>query len=464
MSALADMEADISKMGKLASVFDVREAMDDFVVTVGDCKSTQHATETTGDGSFRFNKFVNGFTYNLVLSPGTIGIKTRNLFTAEKAVARREDAHAKYGVDVSPWWSSFDLDWHYGKDAADNGRRYEVLTRDDSGDPLEIVDTVTGQVHTEISTVNKHAITAWSKDSRAKMVEVLAQLDYSSFVKWLVMPPLGKLDGEQLEGPRNAHTNGSVGMVTLTLPGDWVTVAPNGKAFKRLFSNFKKRWMRDVGEWRCLWKLEFQERGAPHIHILTYVPALVSGIAFEAWVSETWCDTVAHPDPEERRKHLAAGTGVDFKSGKMTDPRRIGIYFMGHSAKTTDNKEYQHLVPKEWQGEGDGPGRFWGYNGLVKAVVTVEMTRQNVVWMMRELRKLKKARDWRQELIRERGIAKREKREALAPHLVKSKKKRCYGLGRGGSNRGGFVLLNDALPVVRVYGSWIKEMNTRYTS
>ena len=51
-------------------------------------------------------------------------------------------------------------------------------------------------------------------------------------------------------------------------------------------------------------------------------------VDFRRWLSITWADIVAHPDPEQRRKHRAAGTGVDYAEGiRLTDPRRMAVYF-----------------------------------------------------------------------------------------------------------------------------------------
>ena len=56
-------------------------------------------------------------------------------------------------------------------------------------------------------------------------------------------------------------------------------------------------------------------------------------VDFRRWLSITWAEIVAHPDPEERRKHLLAGTGVDYAQGvKLTDPRRMAIYFAKYGA------------------------------------------------------------------------------------------------------------------------------------
>jgi hypothetical protein len=51
-------------------------------------------------------------------------------------------------------------------------------------------------------------------------------------------------------------------------------------------------------------------------------------VDFRWWLSITWADIVAHPDPDQRRKHRAAGTGVDYAEGiRLTDPRRMAVYF-----------------------------------------------------------------------------------------------------------------------------------------
>ena len=51
-------------------------------------------------------------------------------------------------------------------------------------------------------------------------------------------------------------------MLTLTYPGDWLTVAPDGETVKRHFTALAKRYERTWGEpLVCIWKLEFQDRG-----------------------------------------------------------------------------------------------------------------------------------------------------------------------------------------------------------
>jgi hypothetical protein len=300
-------------------------------------------------------------------------------------------------------------------------------------------------------------IMEWSARSRSRLSELVGSLDYS---EWL-------------------QKDGALAMVTLTLPGEWLAVAPDGKTFKKLLKRFEMRWRRNVGPWVNLWKLEFQRRGAPHWHALMRVPALVGRQTFEEWLSATWADVVNHPDPSEREKHLKAGTGVDFSGKDFSDPRRIALYFLGHSAKTTDGKEYQHIVPEEWQKPGKGPGRFWGYAGLASASREIEITEADVVQAARVLRKVKRARAWTVSVLREQGAAKREgkpvpgafavevranagQKRGRAAHRTLNKKRAAAAaargdvaawqprftpssLGAGGYAVGGWVLVNDAL-------------------
>jgi hypothetical protein len=111
-------------------------------------------------------------------------------------------------------------------------------------------------------------------------------------------------------------------MLTLTYPGDWLTVASDAATVKRHFWALCKRYERTWGEPLIgPWKLEFQRRGAPHVHISTtprmgftsfYDPdaGRLRSTDLRAWLSLTWAEIVAHPDPEQRRLHRRAGTGV----------------------------------------------------------------------------------------------------------------------------------------------------------
>lgn len=219
-------------------------------------------------------------------------------------------------------------------------------------------------------------ITGWSRRSRARMVATMAELDLAPLLM-------------QQDEPA---------MVTLTYPGDWEAVAPHGPAVKAHLRAFFKRFERAWGTpWRGVWKLEFQRRGAPHFHLLMVPPSGLAssqrraeylekmaqwkagllarkpywrdqvgdGLRFRAWLSLTWADIVAHPDPVERMRHESAGTGVDYVEGQRArDPKRAAVYFGKHGSFAA--KDYQHSVPESWLASKQTVGRFWGYRGLKK--------------------------------------------------------------------------------------------------
>jgi hypothetical protein len=172
-----------------------------------------------------------------------------------------------------------------------------------------------------------------------------------------------------------------------------LTVAPDGKTAKKHLKAFRKRWERAWGlPVLGLWKQEHQRRGAPHYHLFTVVPdgRTEAGQQFREWLSTAWAAVVAHPDPEEYRRHQLAGTGVDYAAGlRSRDPRRIAVYFSKHGLFGA--KEYQNQVPEEWQEPGHGPGRFWGYWGLERATRAVEVKPEAAVMAARVMRRWAKS-------------------------------------------------------------------------
>ncbi|MCW2787152.1 MAG: hypothetical protein JWP74_3669 [Marmoricola sp.] len=202
-------------------------------------------------------------------------------------------------------------------------------------------------------------IRAWSRKSRSRMVERLAQLDYA---------PMFVLGGR-------------LAMVTLTYPGEWLSVAPDSatchKHLLALRRRFERRYDRPMV---VVWKREFQRRGAPHYHLMMCPPAG----DFRAWLSKAWASIVNHADPTQRARHALAGTGVDYAEGaRYRDPKRAAVYFSKHGAFSA--KEYQNEAPEEW---GDGSvGRFWGLWHLDKAVAAVEVAPDVARTVLRTLRR-----------------------------------------------------------------------------
>lgn len=262
-------------------------------------------------------------------------------------------------------------------------------------------------------------ITGWSRKSRSNMIYTFAVLDWA--------PLMGEV--------------GIPAMSTLTYPGDWYTVAPDGKASKAHLVAFFKRFERAWGaKWVGVWKMEFQRRGAVHYHLYSVPPVGKAGdfrrlehaadlaawqaakdagqkvgrkpyyrrvpgdgLSYSQWLGVVWAEIVDHPDPEELENHKKAGTSLDYAEGMRTsDPKRLAVYFAKHG--TYADKEYQHTVPEEWRLPGKGPGRFWGYRGLEVSTSAVEIAWDEYQLLSRTLRKMSaRTKIWDQSLNDGRG-------------------------------------------------------------
>lgn len=347
-----------------------------------------------------------GPRFRIVVSPGAMAVESRDLAKAERTWEREERARQLDVEMVAAY-------------IAEHG--------EPPPDPLP-----------------GREITEWSRKSRSRMFRAFCELDYG---------PL--LDRQ-----------GIPAMVTLTYPGDWLTVAPDGKTVKKHMKAFRKRWERAWGlPVLAIWKLEFQARGAPHVAFYTVVPdgRTSEGRQFREWVSEAWAEVVDHPDPEERRRHELAGTGVDYAAGlRARDPRRIAVYFSKHGLYAA--KEYQNQVPAEWCDRGKGPGRFWGVWGLQRCAKAVEVSPQAATMAARVMRRWAAAQDVTREVRPPRydggrhlesaypdviGLAGAQLVEAYRPRQYRKVRRRAKRLPRGV----GWISLNDgpafALEVAR---------------
>jgi hypothetical protein len=267
----------------------------------------------------------------------------------------------------------------------------------------------------------KTAITEWTAKSRRQMLRRFASLDYTPLFA------SGRAPAE----------------IGLTYPDDWLTVAPDGAAVMRHFNILQRRFARAWGmPLACLWKEEFQRRGAPHLHLLAGQPdglagqgrdagktqvklgiefsdsaapssaklmqtlrprkrlAYADGLPFREWLMATWADIVNHPDPVQKARHRLRGAHINVRDAlKATDPKRASVYFSKH-AGVKGEKEYQNQVPEEWAVAGIGPGRFWGYTGLAPAVEPAVVGREDYDVAKRTMRRWSvAARTWDQDAL-----------------------------------------------------------------
>lgn len=199
-------------------------------------------------------------------------------------------------------------------------------------------------------------ITAWSRRSRNRMQQQLNRLDYTPLFEDGLEPA----------------------MVTLTLPGEWEQLVPTPASYKAMVNRFATAYRDAWGiRIRGVWKMEFQERGAPHLHVLMTPPAGLSQsgtpLEFRQWLSLAWARAVG-AEGEERVKHERAGTGIDYVGDQYRDPRRIAQYFGKHGFFS--EKEYQNDLPDLWLeaiANGERGARFWGVWGLEKASAVLQL-------------------------------------------------------------------------------------------
>lgn len=133
--------------------------------------------------------------------------------------------------------------------------------------------------------------------------------------------------------------------LTLTWPGIW---SPEPKEWKACLDTFCKRLKRAHPNSSAIWKLEPQERGAPHYHLLVFGVSFIPHETISRW----WFEVVGSGD----KRHLAAGIRIEAVR------TREGV--MQYASKLYMGKEIAGF---------SGVGRFWGIFNRSKLPRSVEM-------------------------------------------------------------------------------------------
>lgn len=168
---------------------------------------------------------------------------------------------------------------------------------------------------------------------------------------------------------------------TLTYPKEFPWAS---KIFKGHLDAFGKRFSRSFPMCGFHWKLEFQERGAPHFHpIFWNLPTNNDSVrAFRQWLAEAWFAVVGSGDPA----HLSAGTSADVVESQFGILRYVASY--------VSESDQSH--------PGETVGRYWGIVGRKNIpwaqVKTMELT-VNEAHLVRRI-----ARRYMQAMNRERRI------------------------------------------------------------
>lgn len=211
----------------------------------------------------------------------------------------------------------------------------------------QVVEVRSSFLHRKVRHVGggrRGVIRVWSRASRMRALRTIAAVDWSAV--------------------------GPLIMITLT----YHEPPTDGRRVKRDMEAFKKRWERRWGRPVGVWKLEFQRRGAAHIHLWVRRPAAPLE-EVRMWLSDAWAGIVKQGDA-----HRRAGTSLNPWCGS---PVR---YVRKYLSKVS--KEYQHEVP-EWF---KSVGRWWGLWGVRPCWRRVEISVESFYRIRRVLRGLLWAR------------------------------------------------------------------------
>lgn len=188
-------------------------------------------------------------------------------------------------------------------------------------------------------------------------------------------------------------------LVTLTYPDPWQPWVADAPKLAEQRTEFLRRWKRQWGEAAYgLWVLEFQNRGAPHLHLYVRLPERVSESDVEVlrkhtiannfggrgpngerlgwravtgefgyWARHAWVDTVGTRGTVAERKHSVAGVDVaafywSERAWQMADGLRVLEYLSDEIGKAR-----QKVAPR-----GFGNAQMWRSMGGFKPVVLVD--------------------------------------------------------------------------------------------
>lgn len=215
----------------------------------------------------------------------------------------------------------------------------------------------------------RKAITGWSGASRRRLLYRMATVDWDS------LP-------------------GVLELVTLTYQHwnpEW-----DGRKVKDDLAAFRRRVERAFGPgftMRATWKLEFQGRGVPHLHLAMTRPAMMRWREFAELLRRHWhgvaygCAGVG--ECCGNAAHRQQGVRVDRSFGvRAQSVAKIAAYFTWHASKSAGgHKAYQNEVPAGF----DNVGRFWGIWNAPSESVGHELDGQAFVQVRRFMHQLRRA-------------------------------------------------------------------------
>ena len=190
--------------------------------------------------------------------------------------------------------------------------------------------------------------------------------DFSRKSRTRILQSVSKIDTTKIYGKPH--------FITLTYPSVY---SLDFALWKRDLATFVKAFNRRFSNVVLIWRLEYQQRGAPHFHLIAFNTLrnnVLPGIArLRSFVAMTWFKSVASGLPE----HLEAGTNVEI----IKSWRGVTHYASKYMAK---RDQAQHP-----DGTDLKSGRYWGiYNRKYLPVteIVVSLSHQEFHYLRRAAR------------------------------------------------------------------------------
>jgi hypothetical protein len=206
-------------------------------------------------------------------------------------------------------------------------------------------------------------------------------------------------------------------MITLTYPGDWQLYVPNSEVLRHHREAFKERWRKRFGPPIGVWIVEFQKRGAPHLHMYLGLPDAVSEAdyrqlqertmrrkrrefdvgpfrarwqtppvsgEFGEWLRRAWWEVVGSGLPAHEKRGVDVAVAFFSEQAESEANRtKVGDYFWRESGKWKQKRPPEDFGSLKFYGHW---GRKEGFNPVVSAARINEMAFYEMRRMLLRLR------------------------------------------------------------------------------
>jgi len=206
-------------------------------------------------------------------------------------------------------------------------------------------------------------------------------------------------------------------MITLTYPGDWQLYVPNSEVLRHHREAFKERWRKRFGPPVGVWIVEFQRRGAPHLHLYLGLPENVTGEdycqlqertmrrkrreldvgqhrarwqtppvsgEFGEWLRRVWWEIVGSGLPAHEKRGVDVAVAFFSEQAESRANRaKVGDYFWRESGKWKQKRPPEDFGSLRFYGRW---GQKEGFNPVVSAERIEEIVFYEMRRMMRRLR------------------------------------------------------------------------------